>query len=72
MPTTKTITETTYDNGAQEVAVNGLVTFIRYSNGDQVYFDEAGKVWSIETYNGLSFTYHYPAWFNLTPRVAKH
>ena len=68
---TKTITENWYDNGGHTITVDGLMTYIKYNSGDEIWLDEAGKVWSIHTHDGLRFTFHYPAWFNLTPRVPK-
>ncbi len=68
---TKTITETWYKSGGYSLTVNGIMTYIKYNTGDEVYLDEAGKVWSVSTHDGLQYTYHYPSWMTLTPRVPK-
>lgn len=60
-----------HNNGAIETIVNGIIIFIHYNNGDEVYFNEAGRVWRIKTYDGLDVTYHRPAYFNLTARVSR-
>ena len=57
---TKTITETWYDNGGYTYTQNGVITYIKYNTGDVVYLDDDGKVWSIATHDGLSFTYDTP------------
>lgn len=50
-----------YSNGAQSIMVNGKYIFIRYDNGDQVWFsfrDDGYAVQMIHTHNNIIRQYN--------------